>query len=683
MRKAAAIALVAAFLLAALTAAAPGCAALGEFSVDARATSDEVTVGDKISIEINVTNRGNRTYQPVVLLVYIYPEGTGLTGVEPVSPTPVIGTLAPGRSANVTVTCQPEKPGDHSATVKIYSPTTASADFKDSAEVSRVFKAVPQNDGGGNEIPVAAILGAVVPAIVAVVAVVAVYRRKRKAAPAAEVPAAQPVREAARETVQGKLPKDYYKFRREKFGRLKPVGITRGGDTILGNIRKQEEKESPLEEPVCVTCCPRCGIAMEKTWKSCPDCGARGTIERAAATVERLERMGAPTAALADMLASARASLVARNYDEAETYAHDVVDRARTQLRRIEEANKPPEEPPSYAGDRTATREEESTLSAPASSDTEAVRGYTGPEQAARAVEELSASREYDGVQPARKEPNACWKCGQGLRPEWKKCPYCNSPQEGICPSCGRIVKLRWNNCPQCRADLSAEKPKPACPVCGAELPAEGDCRSCRALALRDSTARLVREVKAKGADVVEAGSLLGRGELALKIKNYEKAAEHFLAADELARAARKAYRTKRLRERLESAETLIKDGCEVGADVAAARPILLEAREALAADRIDEGLALVEKVNNLVEEAMAKAPPPRATTPIQVLTKKPTVVGKVKVRPRCPHCQEQIDEGLDKCPLCLSDLRDRCPKCGAVTKPGWKVCPACEATLG
>jgi len=685
MKKAAICALAAGLFLA-LMCLPPEAAAQDDFSVSASATPVEVTVGQSLTIELNITNLKNQTYTtstPVILVIYVYPSSQSVADVSPLSPNTVISSLGPHRSINVTVSFTPTVAESHSLTVKIYSPNAESANFKDSQEVSPIFLAKPKENGQTDGLSMTIIIG-VVAAIILVVVIIAVVmsRRKKPVEPIVEKPAEPVVTEPIEQKAEGKFPKDYYKFRREKFSRLKPVGLTRGGSTILGNIKKQEDQESVLEEPVCVTCCPKCGIQMERNWKTCHNCGAKDTIGKARAAMEKLEKLGIKTGNLGEMLQSAESAREVKNYDEAETYAHDVIDRARTQLRKHEEAHRP-EESPSYAPGEMATLEGAPPVVVPASGQEEAAKGYSGVEEAARGYKEVSGAKEYkDESKPDKKEPNPCWKCGQGLRPEWKKCPYCNAPQEGICPSCGRGVKLRWNNCPHCRADLTADKPKLACPVCGAELPGEGECQSCRALALKDTTARLVKEVKAKGADVVEAESLIGRGELAIKIKNYEKAVAHFQKAEELAKKAKKEYRTKRLKERLETAETSLKEGSTAGADLALARSTLSEARTALAEDRIDEGLSLVEKVNNMVVEAMEKVPPPRPVTPIPVLVKRPAVVGDVRVKPRCPHCQEQIEENLSVCPFCLSNLKGRCPRCGAVVKPEWKVCPACEAPL-
>jgi predicted amidophosphoribosyltransferase len=576
--------------------------------------------------------------------------------------------------------------------VKVYKNSTESANWLDQEQISALFQTKAQaGEQTADPLITILIVAGAAAAIVVVVILIVLSRKKKRAVEEEAKTAVQPVvEEPVEQRPEGKFPKDYYKFRREKFSRLKPVGLTRSGTCILGNSANKEAPEAAPEAAPAINTCPKCGIQMERNWKTCHNCGAKSTIERAGEAVAKLEQHGGTVTHVREMLASAESSREARNYDEAETYAHDVLDRAKALLKKYEESQRPSEPAPSYSTDESATREEGAAVAAPAATGEEGARGYAESATGARGYKEPSGAKEYtektpaEACKPDKKEPNPCWKCGQGLRPEWKKCPYCNSPQEGICPSCGRTVKIRWNNCPHCRTDLTVEKPKLACPVCGAELPAAGECQSCKALLLRDSTARLVKEVKGKGADVTEAESLIGRGELALKIKNYDKAVSHFLRAEELAKKSRKDYRTKRLKDRLDQAETLMKDSAEEGADVGEARSVLAQARKALLDDNIEEGLSLTDKASAMAEESLSKATAAKgAKTTIPISVRKPVVVGDVKVKPRCPHCQEQVEESWTVCPFCQSDLTNRCPKCGASVKPGWKMCPVCESPLG
>ena len=687
MKSIAAFALAAGILVALVTFAPPEVAAQNDFELSATATPGEVEVGKEVAINITITNKEPFAYQSLVLRIFVYPS-SGEPGT-PMSPDHPVSNLASGKTFNISLIFKPSSTGSHSITVNIYNRTVDNANLLAQVQSPGVFIANPMNTSSAGETPVYLIAGAAVVIVVAVVAVLLVLAARKKKAARAE-PVQQVVLEPAEEKIEGKLPMDYYKFRRENFSRLKPVGLTRSGTCILGNLSKKDARESVQEAPATVNTCPKCGIQMERNWKTCHNCGARSTIEKAGEAVARLEQQGGPADQLREMLASAETSREAHNYDEAETYAHDVLDRAKSQLRKREEAQKPAEPAPSYSTDESATREEAAGVGAPAATGEQGAKGYAEVKVGAKGYNEPSVTKEYteqppaDAKKPEKKEPNPCWKCGQGLRPEWKKCPYCNAPQEGICPSCGRTVKLRWNNCPQCRADLTVEKPKLACPVCGAELPAAGDCQSCKALSLRDSTARLVKEVKAKGADLTEAEALIGRGELAIKIKNYEKAVSHFTRADELAKKARKDYRTNRLRERLEQAETLLKDSAEEGADVAEAKALLGRARQSLLDDNIEDGLSLADKASSMAEEALTKATASKGQgTTIPISVRKPVVVADLKVKPRCPHCQEQVEQSWTVCPFCQSDLTNRCPKCGASVKPGWKMCPVCESPLG
>ena len=662
----------------------PAACAQDGFDISVTATPPDPEVGQKVTIGISITDTGTELYQKLVLTVYVDPDSATVPGAA-ISPNPTITNLSPGRSANVTVEFIPRKAESHSVTVNIYRNTTDVANLKYQEKKPSVITARGKPGPVSNGPPLMLVVAGAVMAVAAVAGILFALYRKKKAGELRARPVERAPEQPVEERVEGKFPKDYYKFRREKFSRLKPVGLTRSGNTILGNIEKNLEQDAALEAPAPDLTCPKCGITMEANWKTCKNCGALSTIEKAQGVIDRLEKLGGSDVFLKEMLATAEACRDAKNYDEAETYAHDVLDRARNQLRKREEAQKAAAPAPSYSAGESATREGAPAGSAePAATGATAARGYAEAEEAAPGYQPPSVEKEYSDMKAAgpskKKEPNPCWKCGQGLRPEWKKCPYCNAPQEGICPSCGRTVKMRWNNCPQCRADLTIDKPRPACPVCGVELPPAGDCQSCKARALLDTTARLVKEVKAKGADVVEAEALVGRGELAIKIKNFEKAVAHFIRAEELAKKARKEYRTRKLRERLAHVGTVLKDAAGEGADVSAARQTLARAQQSLADDSIDEGLSLVEQASGEATEALNRSG--AAPSPIPISVKKPVVVSDVKVKPRCCHCQEQVEESWTVCQFCQSGLSNRCPKCGADIKAGWKICPMCESPL-
>lgn len=714
MRPGVAPALAFAVLVATLSfIAQPACAA--GFSVTATPSAPELTVGGHVGLSINITNTGGITYQKLVVQVFIYDLQVG----QPQADQTVMN-LGTGKTASLNYSYTPKNATSYSITVKIYNQTTSSSNFLHQQDMPAVFTAKAKPANGENGLPLPLVIGIVVVIIIFIAVAVILRVKKRKAIEAAEAEAAakaaaraQRAPEEAR--VPGKFPRDYYKFRREKLNKLKPVGLTRGGTTILGNLGHAEPEEHQPEVKAAEGSgvCDRCGLEMGHDWKTCKNCGAKSTVEKAGDMLNKLEAAGGNVTNLRDLLAAAEAERVAGNYDEAETYGHDVLDRARNLLKKHEEAQKAaePAEPahsPSYGPEELATKEAEPHAVKGYSGQEQAEKGYAEDEVKAKGYKEPTGAREYSAASPEapaaqaapavedesrkvkkgdRKEGVACFKCGQALKPEWKKCPYCGAVQEGICPGCGRTVKMKWNVCPQCRTNLLEQTPKPACPVCGAEMAGGEECLSCKARSLMDSTSRLVREVKAKGADVVEAEALIGRGELALKLKNYDKAVAHFQKADELAKKSRREFRIRRLKDKIEHAQALVKDSADLGAEVGESRALIEKASAALADENFEDGITFADKAAQMAEQALDKAVESKQSeqnekAKIPISVKKPVVVGQVKVNPRCPHCQEFVEEGWPVCPFCQTALFWKCPKCGSAVKPEWKVCPACETVL-
>jgi hypothetical protein len=606
-----------------------------DFSASASGSPSMVTVKEQVSLTINVTNNENITYQTLVLQVFIYPD-SATPGVQ-LTPEKSVKNIGLNQNGSVQYDFKPLSADVFSITVKFFNGTNQTANYLYMVEVTNVFEAKSVPPPKKEEFPIMLLAGvAVAIAAAAAGASIMVMKRRKAAADARAEEAAAAYRKPEEPTrIQGKFPKDYYKVRREKLGRLKPTGMTRAGTTILGNIEHKEAQDASAESTAAKTSCPKCGVEMGQDWKTCKSCGAKRTIERTRELLAKLESAGEDVSGLSNTLGSAEAELAGGNYDEAETYAHDVLDKARSNLKRVEDAR--------TQAEAAAAQE-----------------GGAGEQNAATAVEE---PRRVPTGQ-SQTEGGSCFKCGKDLKPEWKKCPYCGAIQEGICQGCGRTVKMKWNVCPQCRTDFGKQPPRPACPACHAEMSAEvAECQACKARALLDKTARLVREVKAKGADVVEAEALLGRGELAIKLKNFEKAVGHLQNAEALAVRSRREFRIRRLTEKIEHARSLAKDSAELGADVGEAMGLLEQASAALKEERFDEGINMADRAALLAELALDRAvegkvneQKEKAKIPISV--RKPVIVGPSKTTIRCPHCQEPVDEGWPSCPACETPLK-------------------------
>ena len=637
----------------------PHSASAAGFSASAYGSPAVVTVKEQVSVTVNVTNLANVTYKTLVVQVFIYPD-SATPGVQ-LTPDKSVSNIGPGQNSSVQYTFKPTSADVYSITVKFFNGSAVSANYLDQVEVTNIFEARSPPPPKKEEFPVLLFAAVAVGALAAAGAAAAVTVNKKRRAEA-EARAARDAEAAARKAeeaprIPGKFPKDYYKFRREKLSRLKPTGMTRGGTTILGNI-EQKEAEEVAEAPVCKTCCPKCGIEMGRDWKTCKNCGAKSTIDRTQEMLAKLESAGEDVTGLRRTLADAEGERTGGNYDEAEAYAHDVLDKARSSLKRVEDAKKQAE-----AAEQQKSEEYAEEVVVTQEGEARAEKGYARKEEAEKAYAEGEARAKGYKEPASAAEGVSCFKCGQALKQDWKKCPYCGAIQEGICQGCGRTVKMKWNVCPQCRTDFKQQPPRPACPACHAEMTEGAECQACKARTLLDKISRLVREVKAKGADVVEAEALLGRGELALKLKNYEKAVGHFQNAEELAIKSRREFRIRRLTEKIEHARTLAKDSADIGADVTEALGLIEKASAALKRESFDEGITMVERAILLTElaldrtvEGKQKEREQRSRIPVSV--RKPVIVGPSKTVVRCPHCQEIVDENWPSCPACETPLK-------------------------
>lgn len=50
-----------------------------------------------------------------------------------------------------------------------------------------------------------------------------------------------------------------------------------------------------------------------------------------------------------------------------------------------------------------------------------------------------------------------CGQCGQPVRLEFDRCPYCGVRLRGSCPSCGQSVEADWKLCPHCGQPLAEQ----------------------------------------------------------------------------------------------------------------------------------------------------------------------------------------------------------------------------------
>ncbi|MEM2976597.1 MAG: zinc ribbon domain-containing protein [Thermoplasmata archaeon] len=611
----------------------PAPSSAQSFSLSVLSDPPEVEKGSELRLTINVTNHSNQTYQSLVVVALVYPDGGSPQSGIQLQPDQRLSNLGKGETKNVTFTYKATSPGRFSVVVKLYNRSVESPNWLYEASFPSVLtvKCPPQTGDGG--IPLALVAAMFVAAALVGAGSGLFYARRKKARTVEAKAAPSSARPPEPVKPRGKVPRDYYKFRREKYSRLKPIGLTSSGVTILGNVTKKKEKEPSAPPDARSACCPRCGIEMDPHWKVCKRCLANDTIRDATDRLGELVRAGGNGTGLDCLLQSAQAELEAGNYDDARTYALDVLDRAKQQLTKVEETGVSSAPPRETSEDGL---EGEGSVCAGGAAPGENGGGDAASEAGGQAA-----------PAPPKRVPNPCVKCGEGLKAEWRKCPYCGAVQDGVCSSCGRVVKLRWGTCPHCGVDLSETKPRVTCSVCGTELPEAGECLACKAKALFESASRLVKEVKGKGADVSEAEAYLGRGELAIRLKSYDKAISHFQRAEELARTARREFWLARVREKLMRAEAALREASERGAETAEADELLSKARAALAAERFKEAETYAELSAQSAQEAAARPGEGEGRGP-QIHPVRPSVVGE-----RCPACGASVRAGENQCPAC------------------------------
>jgi CheY-like chemotaxis protein len=65
-------------------------------------------------------------------------------------------------------------------------------------------------------------------------------------------------------------------------------------------------------------------------------------------------------------------------------------------------------------------------------------------------------------------------------------------------------------------------------------------------------------------------------------------------------------------------------------------------------------------------------------TTPEEVLR----VIQVNENAPRCPSCQQEVEDRFSVCPHCSAQLRANCPGCGKQMNPQWISCPYCGSAV-
>ncbi len=288
--------------------------------------------------------------------------------------------------------------------------------------------------------------------IVVILVVIALRKRKHKKKPI--VITGEGVEVTGR-VAWGKMPENYYKERRDRLSKLRPVGLTRDGRTIMGNSTVGElgavAEVEHATDPNATRICQKCGYEMTAGAKTCLKCEAIANIKETKALLKTPAYQGKDLDFAEVIVRQADAAFESENYTEANVFALDARSKVEDYGRKLEAERRLQDD-----GTKAGTDQ--------------------GP---AKPFEPKPSA-------PTLKPPPSCPSCGMGMQDGWTKCPVCGmtvedmlkptedaKPQQGpqmvqvapqqtyTCSTCGNEKDSQTAACVHCntgRAITNAEK---------------------------------------------------------------------------------------------------------------------------------------------------------------------------------------------------------------------------------
>ncbi|MEW5760196.1 MAG: zinc ribbon domain-containing protein [Candidatus Thermoplasmatota archaeon] len=444
--------------------------AQGEVVLKANILEEQVEPNAQVTVITNITNTALKESGQLLLLFYFF---KGATPFEPTK-TLVIPSIQSNSSIEQEIKLTAGNEGTYTLQLLVYYDINdngrydstidknAGEWYKDDAVV--VKKKIVKDQA----IPIHYIAIPIFICILLAAFCLGYKRMKAKKGKEVEI-TYQPV--TVERKVRGKFPKDYYKFLRERAAKLKPIGLTASGETILGNpptavgkgieevaFEKGIKKEVKIEKIYC----KKCGIELSSRDKACPKCETIEVIESMRKEVEKIKNEGFVVSGAENLLKQADLSMITESYIEAQMYARDALDKAK----KVKERALEKEAIPSY---------EPEVIKA---------RAYYEPTPTREYVEETSVKSYVKGseaypsilppvvapVKPTIQTKETC-SCGQQIKKEWLRCPKCGSSLKIPCPFCNNMISRAFTICPFCTKSLS-HKPelKKNCKKCGKEV---------------------------------------------------------------------------------------------------------------------------------------------------------------------------------------------------------------------
>jgi uncharacterized membrane protein len=406
-----------------------------------------VKEGETVHIHLDITNNLGKDIDSYTVLIYIF------RGTQTVNPDDTIAlTLTKGSTTGIDSNWTAKSSGKWTISVII-------DDDQDNQAPSNTFERYVDvqkvDNGNGNimdmkifGIPFIFLLVIIIFIVVVIVVIALRMKKRRKKGP---VITGEGVEVTGR-VAWGKMPENFYKEKRDRLGKLRPIGLTRDGRTILGNSHIGEglgqvvaEVDHGSDEVSGTKTCQKCGYDMPQEWKSCMKCEAITNIKETKNVMKADFFQGHNMDFAETVVRQADAAFEAENFTDATVFALDARSKVDEYRRKVEAERK--------GGDETKPGTATDEAKPPIAS---------GP-----------------------KPPPSCPRCGMGMQDGWSKCPVCGltveemlksheetTPQETTlvqvpqaqtytCSTCGNEKESETAACVHCntgRAITNAEK---------------------------------------------------------------------------------------------------------------------------------------------------------------------------------------------------------------------------------
>jgi|GEM_PF-6662146 len=414
-------------------------------------TPSKVVEGDMVSIQVTITNNMNIDITNYEVQFFVF-KGSSTPSQFNANRTLVV---AKGLSTDVSFSWKSKGTGSFTVMVVVVDAGGDNPVEYDFTSKITVTKAPVVCDGSISCLKVAGIpiLFVLVIVILIIVIVVVIILRKMKHKKKAIVITGEGVEVTGR-VAWGKMPENYYKERRDRLSKLKPVGLTRDGRTIMGNSTvgdlgavAEVEHQTDLD---ATRTCQKCGYEMTADAKTCLKCEAIANIKDTKTLMKSPAFQGKNLDFAEVVVRQADAAFEGENYTEANVFALDARTKVEEFGRKLDADKKMQED-----------------------------GAKTGVDQGPPKPFEPKPSESF------LKPPPSCPSCGMGMQDGWAKCPVCGmtvedmlkpqeeKPQQGTqmvqvpaqqtytCSTCGNEKESQTAACVHCntgRAISNAEK---------------------------------------------------------------------------------------------------------------------------------------------------------------------------------------------------------------------------------